>query len=229
MRIPPLKFSIICFSFVIVQFLNLILGTKSINSIFGFARCSVGFWIFLSILPLSIFGLNALAYIMLKKEETIKVENEYDFDKEDFRFTSKNFGKVWASGFCSGFLAGALGAGGGLSMVTFLMALGLKSRVASATTGMNNLFIGLTSILSVILNSSIPASQVYAFTGFSFIGGFAISKIIYYIVNKYNKTSMVVMFVFGFCIINIISNVVYVAKTEHEYGWDPLLSTDSFC
>lgn len=38
------------------------------------------------------------------------------------------------------------------------MALGLNSRVASATTGMNNLFIGLTSILSVVLNDVIPWS-----------------------------------------------------------------------
>lgn len=37
-----------------------------------------------------------------------------------------------------------------------MMAIGLKGRVASATTGMNNFFIGLTSILSVITNSSIP-------------------------------------------------------------------------
>lgn len=37
----------------------------------------------------------------------------------------KNFMTVWGYGFTSGFLAGALGAAGGISLVTFLMALGM--------------------------------------------------------------------------------------------------------
>lgn len=62
------------------------------------------------------------------------------------------------------------------------MALNLNSRVASATTGMNNLFIGFTSFLSVATNEVISWGEIGVFIGVSLIGGLIFSKIIYYFV-----------------------------------------------
>lgn len=85
----------------------------------------------------------------------------YDYDIDDIKFDNfKSFITVWIYGFTSGFLAGALGAGGGLSLVTFLLTLGklkyfilgTQSRVASATTGLNNFWIGVTSMIAVLMS-----------------------------------------------------------------------------
>lgn len=110
-----------------------------------------------------------------------------------------------------------------------MMAIGLKGRVASATTGLNNFFIGLTSLLSVLTNDFISLEQILIFTLVALLGGMVISKIIYYFVAKYNKTSMIVMFVFVLAIINVFSNVAYLWMTEERFGWAPLIDTKPFC
>ena len=43
----------------------------------------------------------------------------------DVRINKKSFFKVLSYGFISGTIAGATGAGGGISLVTFLLALGI--------------------------------------------------------------------------------------------------------
>lgn len=48
------------------------------------------------------------------------------------------------------------------------------------------------------------------FTGVALLGSLVISKVIYKIVQKYNKTSMVVMFVFALAVLNVFSNVAYI-------------------
>ena len=40
------------------------------------------------------------------------------------KINPKSYLRIWGYGFLAGFLAGALGAGGGISLVTLLLALG---------------------------------------------------------------------------------------------------------
>lgn len=79
-------------------------------------------------------------------------------------------------------LSGALGVGGGLCLVTVLLSLKFQSRVAGATTGLNNLWIGITSIIFVFVNKVIFWYEILFYTGLAVFGGLVISNIIYKVV-----------------------------------------------
>lgn len=101
--------------------------------------------------------------------------------------------KIWLAGACSGLLAGTLGAGGGLSLVSILLAIGINQRVASATSGLNNLWIGMNSVIFVLVNQTISHQVIIMFIGLAIIGGLVCAQIIYYLVLKFNKLSWIVL------------------------------------
>lgn len=79
----------------------------------------------------------------------------------------------------SGFLAGSLGAGGGLCLVTFLLAIGIHPRVVAATSGFNNLQASILSTISVFTNDVLTIYEVLLFFGLAVIGGVVIASNLY--------------------------------------------------
>ena len=53
------------------------------------------------------------SYQYLIEEEKIKFHCGYDYDELDIVINSNSFNRIWIYGLISGFLAGALGSGGG--------------------------------------------------------------------------------------------------------------------
>ena len=114
--------------------------------------CTSEYWIATSLIPIIIVIYTVFSYKFLLEEERIKFHCGYDYDELDIIINDNSFKRIWVYGLLAGFLAGALGSGGGISLATLLLALGCHSRVASATTGLNNLWIGLISIIAVFTN-----------------------------------------------------------------------------
>lgn len=133
------------------------------------------------------------------------------------------------SGIAAGLLSGALGAGSGLATVPILLFLGVHPRVASATTQFNYLWVALTLIINVIKDDLLGFEEIIFFTSISMIGGSILAKLLYYFVNKYKKTSLVVFFVFGIAVINILGNFFFMFKVADDYGWNSLFEWPAFC
>lgn len=77
----------------------------------------------------------------------MKENCEYEYDKADLKINLANFQKLSIVGLVSGLLSGGLGAGGGLCLVTFLLALGIHPRVVAATVGFVNFKVSIVAII----------------------------------------------------------------------------------
>jgi hypothetical protein len=73
---------------LLVAFFLFVLGSTSLDSIFGFHSCDIGYWIFFSLIYISLAILSIYAYKEVNKELTIKRENDYPFETNDFRIIS---------------------------------------------------------------------------------------------------------------------------------------------
>ena len=63
----------------------------------------------------------------------------------------------------------------------------MHPRIASATSGFNTAWLALTLIVNVIMSGKLSIGEIFFFIGISFIGGFVFSKIVYFLINKYNR------------------------------------------
>lgn len=209
--------------FIVTQSLTFIRGGKGMKSWFGFKLCGLGYWLTLALMPAIVAVISYFTYNYLKAEYARKVSLSYKFDRYDIKFDMGNFIKIMIGGFLAGMLSGALGVGGGLCLVTVLLSLKFQSRVAGATTGLNNLWIGITSIIFVFVNNVILWSETLFYTGLAVFGGLVISKFIYYIVQKYKKHSIIIFIVFCLAILNFVSTVAYIFQDAYEQGWAHLV------
>jgi hypothetical protein len=151
-KVPVKKALIILFYFLMIQLMVFMQGTKSMPSIINIKLCSDTYWKVTAFLPVLILIFVTFSYKYLRREEMIKVKYGYEYDAQDLRITLPNFLKIILTGSLSGFLSGALGAGGGLNLVTFLLAIGINPRVVGATSGFMNMQSTCISIIAVFAN-----------------------------------------------------------------------------
>lgn len=78
--VPPKKILFIVGSTCLVAFFLFILGSTSLDSIFGFHSCDKGYWIFFSLIYITLVVLAYYAYRNVNKELKIKRDNKYNFD-----------------------------------------------------------------------------------------------------------------------------------------------------
>lgn len=64
--------------------------------------------------------------------------------------------------------------------------------------------------------------MIFLFTGIAMIGGLFVTKICYYMMNKYKIGYIVIFIVFWLGISNIFSSVYYGVVTGERYGMDTL-------
>lgn len=61
------------------------------------------------------------------------------------------------------------------------------------------------------------------------IGGAAISPVIYWLVNKYKRHSVVILIVFFIAFLNIVCSVLYIFKASGLNGFNSLLKFGDYC
>lgn len=170
-------------------------------SIVGVGLCTNLFYAFIGIIPVYALGCSVASWFFVKHENELKINLGYEFDYEDLPINFFNFKKIWLGGFIAGLLAGAVGAGSiyiyiqsynnikkyfyfivGTSLITILLFIGVNPRVAAATTGLNNFFMGLTSLFNLISGRAITLYEAWVFTCIALFSGSVVAKIAYYYV-----------------------------------------------
>lgn len=114
--------------------MNLLIGSKSAPSIIGLAKCSPWYWIIQVVFILLCIYFTWLAVGMNKEVQRIKTKyGNINLVDSDIRFEGKSLTAVLCLGFAGGWVAGALGLGGGAIFNPALLALGVPPKVSSAT------------------------------------------------------------------------------------------------
>jgi uncharacterized membrane protein YfcA len=100
----------------------------------GFKRCSTADWVFLSLFIIAMIAIVFVAVKLVAKQQKLKKKyGDINLAKSDLVFEGKTLRNVLTLGFCGGWVAGALGLGGGVIFNPLLLAMGVPPKVSSAT------------------------------------------------------------------------------------------------
>ena len=82
--------------------------------------------------------------------------------------------------------------------------------------------ISCTNLITLLTEKLLTADTIYLFTGLAMIGGLFVTKLFYYLMNKFKIGYIVIFIVFWLGIINILSSIYYGIVTGGRYGIDSL-------
>lgn len=103
------------------------------DSVIGIAKCSAEEYVVMVIFVFICVGYTMLAVHINSKEQILKEKYDVNIVDSDIRLKGRNLAKVLLIGFFGGWVAGALGLGGGAIFNPALLALGVPPVVSSAT------------------------------------------------------------------------------------------------
>ena len=116
-------------------FMNLCMGSASMDSIVGLESCSPGFWLIQVAFVVICVLATVLAVKKAQSDQSLKLKyGAINVTESDIRYDNrKRLTQLLALGFVGGWVAGALGLGGGCVYNPALLALGIPPKVSSAT------------------------------------------------------------------------------------------------
>ena len=108
-------------------------GGKGINSVLGFAPCSVGYWVATALFVCVCLLFMGLTTGVLIKKNHYYESVRYPFCRGDFRWTKSECVTVIVGGIVTGLVSGLFGIAGGVVLIPILLALRMRPEVANAT------------------------------------------------------------------------------------------------
>lgn len=115
--------------------MNLAMGSKNVDSIFGIKKCSAWYWNVQGIFVAICIICTMIAVRMARRDQNLKLKyGSLNVAESDIRYgDKKSLTYLLLLGFAGGWVAGALGLGGGSIYNPALLAMGIPPRVSSAT------------------------------------------------------------------------------------------------
>ena len=111
------------------------MGSKSQKSILGIKKCGAAYWIVLGVFLIICFICLILGMKLATYDQNLKIKyGGVNLVPSDIRYSDKKrMRQLLLLGFVGGWVAGALGLGGGCVYNPALLAMGIPPKVASAT------------------------------------------------------------------------------------------------
>lgn len=181
------------------------MGSKSNPSIIGISLCGFWYWGIQGIFVIECIVICYVAIKINQKEQKLKRKYMINYIEGDVNFEGKPLTKLLCFGFIGGWVAGALGLGGGSIYNPALLSLGVNPRTSGSTGMYLVLFSSINSCVSNYLaaNLNIPYGLWISF--WSAIGSMA--GLIY--ADWYSKKSgRQSIFVFVLVIVFLLSLVM---------------------
>lgn len=209
--IPYKSIFLDCF-FMVIAFLGILVvtflrGGHGMNSIIGIKMCSIHSWSLLILAQLLCFGC-----CMINKNRHLD-ELVGKEDSEDYKVRKGKLRTLLIASYGSGVGAGLLGIGGGMIMNPVLLGLGFIPEVAAAVAGFSVLFTSSSTTSQFIVAGAVIFKQAIWYLFFSSIGSLIGNIIIFRLVRKYNKPSILVWILFG-----LLASSVVVLPTMGIYN-----------
>lgn len=143
--------------FASIVLLNLLIGSKSFNSIVG-VKCGSAWYIIIQIIfVLECIGMTILAIKMTLKESRIKNKFDINVSPNDFKYNKSGIALLTAIGILGGVLVGGIGVGGGVVFNPALLALGYEAQVANST----GMFLAMISYLTALITNALANNLKY--------------------------------------------------------------------
>ena len=221
--IPLSKIPVILFVFILVALASLARGSRTVQSVAGLVFCSSSYWLLslLTILLLLCIFTSCSWYIM--KTHKYKVANSYEFDTYDIKWTARHCRTLGFFGFIAGLIGSIIGIGGAIIMNPVMLRYKVRPDVMTATSTSMIVFTSSISALQYAVAGKINLYYALWTASFSFIGAFIGVFVLKKIVEKYKRTSIIIMALATAMGLSAVIAAVYgiysSAKTETDFGF----------
>jgi uncharacterized membrane protein YfcA len=171
----------------------------------GFAKCSTADWIFLAFFFIVMVAIVFVAVKLVSKQQKLKQKyGNINLAPSDLVFEGKTLRNVLGLGLMGGWVAGALGLGGGVIFNPLLLAMGVPPKVSSATGMYIITFSKIATCVIYLLYGLLQMDYGLWIAFWSTIGAVAGLKGANYYMQKFGRQSIIV-----FCLtfILIISSI----------------------
>lgn len=190
---PILPFVVMAFVLTITSILSLLRGSTRGRSVVGIKPCSPVYWVLsFSPLPLLVAIAIGICWYLVKRHKR-HLQHNYKYQVGDVVYTPLNTGIMATASIVAGLLAGLLGIGGGMVFGPLMLEFKMLPEVAAATSSFMILFTSIAAIIqyAILGRLILDYSLWFVMLGFvcSFLGQFVLTKV----VQKYHKTSLIVL------------------------------------
>ena len=173
--------------------MNFILGSKSTKSIVGLKICSSGYWSIYSGFIFICAALTAVAVFLARSEQALKEKyGGVNMVPSDIRLSGMKIAIFIAVGFCGGFIAAALGFGGGIIYNPVLLAFGLPPMVASASSLYLITFSKVASTLVYFMNGQLDVQYGFWSSMIAIIGSCIAVPLSSWYIKRSGRQSIIV-------------------------------------
>ena len=137
--------------------MNLMMGSSTMDSIVGIQKCSPMYWIIQVIFLIFCGIFTFIAVRIARRDQTLKLKyGSINVADCDIRYDdNRRLSILLFIGFISGWVAGALGLGGGCVYNPALLAMGIPPKVSSATGLYLVTFSKIASVFVYFLNGQL--------------------------------------------------------------------------
>jgi len=202
------KQGICIFLIVCVILMNLLLENGSSPSIIGIKHCSFEHWLIQATFIAICFCIAILAVKMNRREQKLKMKYDVNISKNEIKFKGKELAQLTSIGFVGGFVAGALGLGGGSIYNPALLTMGVHPKVSSATGMYLVLFSTINTCLFNYLNGFLNPNYALWIGVWSVLGSFMGMRLTDRVVQMTGKASIIVwVLVFVFVLSTIATPI----------------------
>ena len=145
------------FLLLMLILMNLMMGSSNFESIVGLKKCDGAYWAIQAVFFVICILCTFVAVYLAKRDQGLKLKfGGVNLTKSDIRYDDKK--RLWQLlilGFAGGWVAGALGLGGGSVYNPALLAMGIPPKVSSASGLYLVTFSKLASVLIYYLNGQL--------------------------------------------------------------------------
>ena len=215
------------FVFLCLAFVNLWRGSKRTPSLFGVEVCSVADWSSIGIYAAICFGLTAYNVRMEQQEQEIKRKYAGGLAEGVIDLRGGNLLYLLLFSFLGGFVAGALGLGGGAIFNPLLLSMGVPPKVASASGMYMIIFSAGAAVMTYLFAGLINLSYGVWVGGFCIIGTFLGMYALNSLMKKLNRQSPLVALLTFIFFISVVAVPVF--GIQQLKGQENLWQINSIC
>ena len=186
----PLQWDKIILCVLMIAFIltvNILQPTSTHESPLGYELCSVSYWLIIVVL-LAVCGVITVVSIRInKREQYYKIRFGVNHLPDDPLYEGKNLQTLIIIGFVGGFVAGALGLGGGSIYNPAFLEMGMNPATASATGMFLVLISTINSVTINYMNGYLDVQYGLWVSSFALVGSIAGLMSTDYVVRKTGK------------------------------------------
>lgn len=189
--------------------MNFLQPTDSYDSPLGIKKCDAGYFGIICLFVLLCVGVTVFAVHLNRKEQDLKIKYSVNYKEGDILYKGKNLVTLVAIGFFGGFIAGALGLGGGSIYNPAFLAMGVHPK-SSGSTGMFLVMIStINSVAIVYVNGYLEFYFACWISLYALIGSLIGMASTDWVVKKTGKPSILVWLLVFVFLISTISTPIF--------------------